>query len=548
MTLLKNYLRPQAYAQAKTAKLRREARERQAQAEPSKPELSLREYIQEAWSIVEPKRDFISGWHIDAIAEHLEAVSRGEIQYLIVNIPPRHAKSLSVCVFWPTWEWTWWPESRWLTSSYGQSLAIRDALKSRRIIQSPWYQERWGDVFQLTGDQNQKMRYENDRMGYRIATSVGGTGTGEGGDRIIVDDAVKAGDAHSEAKREAANTWWDQTMSTRGNDPDTSAWVVIGQRLHENDLPGYIMQRMERGEEDYELLIIPAEYEPGLYMTLMNLDIEANEYETSLGWSDPRSEPGELIWPERFPRSYVEKQKTKLGSMGTASQLQQHPAPAEGAIFQDQWWRFWQPAGADLPPVRLKLADGTFFEAPVVELPDSFEEKLQSWDMAFKDQKENDFVVGQVWAKKQADRYLLDQVRNRMNIVKTIKAVRDLTAAWPEAVAKLVEDKANGPAVVQLLRSEIPGLIEVTPEGSKVSRANAIVPTIESGNVYLPHPHVAPWVHDYLKEHRFFPVGANDDQVDGTTQALKRWLPKADGDEEAAVGESKVTDLRNMFD
>lgn len=514
-------------------------------APPPKPDISLREYIQEAWHVVEPKTPYIHNWHIDAMCEHLEAVSRGEIQYLVINIPPRYMKSLSVSVFWPTWEWTWWPESRWLTSSYGAGLAIRDALKSRRLIQSPWYQGNWGRVFALTGDQNQKSRYENDRTGYRIATTVAGTGTGEGGDRILVDDPLKQTDAHSEARRVAANEWWDQTMSTRGNDPETAAWIVICQRLHEQDLPGYILDRMQRGEEDYELLIIPAEYEPTLYTTLLGLNVEANQYKTKLGWSDPRTDPGELLWPSRFSREKVEDLKRKLGSMATAAQLQQHPAPAEGALFKDEWWRFWKPKGVDVPPVRIKTAKGTFYEAPCIELPDEFDEQLQSWDMAFKDLKENDFVVGGVWAKKDASRFLLDQVRDRMNIVKTIEAVRRMSANWPLALAKLIENKANGPAVVQLLHGEIPGLIEVDPDGSKVSRANAVIPMIEAGNVYLPHPHVAPWVHDYLKEFRFFPVGANDDQVDQTTQALRRWLPKAD--EEPAVGEARVVTKEELF-
>lgn len=518
----------------------REAEER-ANQPPPKPDMSLRDYIKGAWSVVEPKTPYVDNWHIDAMCDHLTAVSTGEIRYLIINIPPRHMKSLSVSVFWPTWEWTWRPETRWLTSSYGAGLATRDALKSRRLIQSNWYQENWGKVFQLTGDQNQKTRYENNRTGYRIATTVGGTGTGEGGDRILVDDALKQGDAHSEARRVAANEWWDQTMSTRGNDPKTAAWIVMGQRLHEQDLPGYILERMRRDEDDYELLIIPAEYEPTLYVTLLGLDVEANQYQTSLGWNDPRTEPGELLWPERFSRDDIDKLKRKLGSMGTAAQLQQIPAPAEGALFRDEWWRFWIPKGAKLPPVRLKLSDGTYHEAPMVELPDDLEELLQSWDMSFKDLKESDYVVGGVWGKKGADRFLLDQDRRRMDIVETLKAVRSMSANWPRALTKLVEDKANGPAVVGLLRSEIPGLIEVTPQGSKVSRANAVIPTIESGNVYLPHPHVAPWVYDYLKEFRFFPVGANDDQVDQTTQALARWLPNPDDEEPTSSAPNVIT-------
>jgi hypothetical protein len=192
---------------------------------------SLAEYIRQAWHVVEPSNVYIHGWHIDAIADHLEAATRGEIRNLIINIPPRHAKSLLCCVFWPTWVWATRPETRWLFSSYGENLAIRDSLKCRRIVQSAWYQRNFGDMFTLTGDQNQKTRFDNDKTGYRIATSVGGLGTGEGGDFIVVDDAQKQADAHSLLARETVTDWWDNTMSTRGNNPDRVVKVVIMQRL-----------------------------------------------------------------------------------------------------------------------------------------------------------------------------------------------------------------------------------------------------------------------------------------------------------------------------
>ncbi len=146
---------------------------------------SLSEYIRQAWHIVEPGNRYVPGWHIDAICEHLEAATRGEIRNLIINIPPRHMKSLITCVFWPTWLWTSRPETRWLFSSYGENLSIRDSIKCRRIIQSNWYQKNWGDTFQLTGDQNSKTRFENDKTGYRLATGVGGLGTGDGGDFLV---------------------------------------------------------------------------------------------------------------------------------------------------------------------------------------------------------------------------------------------------------------------------------------------------------------------------------------------------------------------------
>src|SRR5947208_5796518 len=149
---------------------------------------SLREFIRHAWSVVEPATEFVPGWHLDAICDHLEAVTKGTLRNLLINIPPRHMKSLAVSVFWPCWEWIRWPERRWLFSSYSERLSIRDSVRCRRLILSPWYQSFFGDRFQLTGDQNEKDRFDNDHSGSRIATSVGGSNTGEGGDRVVCDD------------------------------------------------------------------------------------------------------------------------------------------------------------------------------------------------------------------------------------------------------------------------------------------------------------------------------------------------------------------------
>src|SRR5580692_6538037 len=164
----------------------------------------LGEFVRQAWHVIEPSTPFVPGWHIDAIVEHLEAVTRGEIRNLLINVPPRHMKSLLVSVFWPAWEWIEHPERRWLYSSYAASLSIRDSVNCRRLIESPWYHARWGHVFRLTSDQNTKGRFDNNRSGYRLSTSVGGTVTGEGGDRIVCDDPHKVDEVHSDTVRKAA--------------------------------------------------------------------------------------------------------------------------------------------------------------------------------------------------------------------------------------------------------------------------------------------------------------------------------------------------------
>jgi predicted phage terminase large subunit-like protein len=277
------------------------------------------------------------------------------------------------------------------------------------------------------------------------------------------------------------------------------------QRCHQQDLSGHLLE-----QGGWEHLCLPAEFEgPGCV--------------TSIGWSDPRSAQGELLWAERFGPVEIESLKVSLGSYAAAGQLQQRPSPAGGGLFKRHWFRYWQPRGANLPPVSVRLPDGTVTLITAVEVPHRVAEQIQSWDCAFKDLDTSDYVVGQVWARLGAAFFLGDQVRGRMDCPTTVKAVRELSEKWPRTVAKLIEDKANGSAVIQMLAKEIPGLLPVTPQGGKVARAAAVSPLIEAGNVYLPHPLYAPWVNDFIGECAAFPNGSHDDQVDAMTQALLRW-------------------------
>jgi len=465
----------------------------------------LREFVRQAWPIIEPLTPFVPGWHIDGIVEHLEAVTRGEIHQLLINVPPRHMKSLLVSVLWPAWEWILHPERRYLYSSYAASLSIRDSVKCRTLIESPWYQRFWGDRYALASDQNTKTRFDNDRSGYRIATSVGGAATGEGGDRIVCDDPHNVQEAESDSIRKSTTDWWDLVMSTRVNDPRTAAKVVVMQRCHQQDLSGHLL-----AQGGWEHLCLPAEY-------------EGPTRATSIGFVDPRENLGDLLWPERFGPREIEALKISLGSYGTAGQLQQRPSPAGGGIFKRHWFRYYQPRGANLPPVIVRLPDGTLRSIEAVEAPQRVDEQLQSWDCSFKDLLTSDYVVGQVWARKGARFLLGDQVRRRMDFPATVQAIRDLSQKWRGTHAKLVEDKANGSAVIQILAHEIPGLLPVNPQGGKIARAAAVSPLVEAGNVFLPHPEFAPWVNDFIEECIQFPNGAHDDQVDAMTQALLRW-------------------------
>lgn len=496
---------------------------------------SLVEYGKLAWPIIEPGQRYVHGWHIDAIAEHLQAATFGQIRNLIINIPPRHMKSLLVAVLWFTWVWTFRPESRWLYASYGENLSIRDSLKCRRIIQHPWYQQMFGEVFQLAEDQNQKTRFENNKTGYRLATGVGGMATGEGGDFIVVDDPMKAADAHSATLSETVTDWWDNTMSTRGNNPETVVKVVIMQRLHEQDLTGHLLEKMKIDGQHYEHLCLPAEY-------------EGRQERTAIGWRDPRQWPGELLWKERFSPAALKDLKSSMSSYAAAGQLQQRPAPDEGGILKKSWWRYWRPRGVKMPPVQVKLADGGLLEVEAVELPLEFDEMLQSWDCTFKDKATSDFVAGQVWARSMASKFLLDYYKERANVVETIAQILRLTAKWPKAVRKLVEDKANGPAVIDLLHTRVSGLIGVEPEGGKISRAYAVQPTVEAGDVYLPHPALFPWVDGFITSCAGFPNLAYDDDVDACTQALVR-MQAAENDPNATTSQVVARDIiAKLFD
>ena len=846
---------------------------------------SLRAYTQAAWPLIEPYTPYVGGYHIDAITEHLEAVSRGQIKDLLINVPPRHSKSTIVCIMWMTWSWIAKPFLRWLFTSYAASLAWRDQARCGRLLRSRWYQLRWADTFRLLGSGG---KLENDQSGYRLCMGVQGSVTGEGADIIClpgeeqvwteagmqpigqivaqqqrlrvwsydtetgqtalqpiigwvtnpgspivevglsdgarlhctpdhqlwtctrgwvradalcawdvlpgppmsnvtdtlrgdvessgqgtgtlvgvqdlaylrrgqarqrmaltawqvrdagnfrgdispvplgpdiinrpthdaicprqdvsrlmttgdlarlghgqfgarslfmyregavplgvieihptcaigeviqswiqriaiemtplvpigtgadegqqdqlmdgpvfrvalntqadariasigrgfqplarngqwpiapehgsratddtppirdqialttgnrspvfvrrhgfapityclnvqdyhtfyagsraheaiivsncVDDAHNVKEAHSITRREAVLTWWDQVMSTRRNHPATSARVIVGQRVHEGDLSGHVLR-----QGGYVHLCLPTEYEPRVQISSAGLPMPPPN---PIGWVDPRTEPGQLLHPERFGPEQIPQIKLELGPFGWAGQHQQAPAPAEGGLVKLHWWQYWRPADRpDLRPLLIRRpGPGSHYEERHARvLPASFDEQLQSWDLRFTDLETSSYVAGGVWGKVRADRFLLDQVHAQWGIIATIEAMLALSATWPLTRRKLVENKANGPAVVQLLRRRLKGLTEVNPEGSKVSRLHACVPEIASGNVYLPHPDLYPWVQGFIDELALVPFSAYDDQCDQLTMALLWWDAHQGAGEAVSVGQS----------
>ncbi|MCI1696477.1 phage terminase large subunit [Aneurinibacillus aneurinilyticus] len=437
-----------------------------------------------------------SARHLEHLCEKLEAVERGEIRRLMVFMPPRHGKSEVVSKKFPSYFLGRNPDKEVIISSYSSDLAYDFSRIARNTLKE-WGMRLWG--IQVAKDSGAVGRWGIDgtRGGF-TAAGVGGPITGRGAHVAIIDDPFKNWqDAASKTIRETVWDWYRSTLRTRL--APGGAVILVMTRWHEDDLAGRLLKEMKEGTgEHWEVVSLPAVAEEG----------------DSLG-----REVGEVLWPERFPPHEYSEMKRAVGSRLWISLYQQRPAPDEGQIFKRDWWRFYR------------------------ELPSAFDEVIQSWDCTFKDSNDSDYVVGQVWGRIGADKYLLDQVRAQMNFPATISAIRSLSAKWPQAHAKYVEDKANGPAVIATLKREISGLIPVNPEGGKVVRAQAVSPAIEAGNVFLPDSSIAPWIHDFIEEYAAFPNGANDDQVDCGTQAINK-LENAN----VPVGRGISVNVSGMFD
>lgn len=460
---------------------------------------SLSSYIKASWHLVEPSTRYLHNWHIDSISEHLEALTKGHIRNLLVTMPPRHMKSLCFSVMWPTWLWTFKPGYRFLFASYALQLSVRDALKSRRIIQSDWYQDRWGDLFHLTGDQNAKVRYENDMAGHRISSAVSALATGEGGDAVGCDDPHNMEEMHSEVIRSSVIEWWDNVMSTRLNDPKRGVRWITMQRGHEADLAGHVLKG-----GGWEHLNLPAEY-------------ELDRRKTSIGWCDPRTKKGELLWPERYGPKEIADLKDQLREYGTAAQLQQRPSPVEGGLFKRNYFRLW-PADVKLPKIEFVV---------------------QSYDTAFTDRTTGDESACTVWGvfKHLKLKYncviLLDAWNEPLTYPELRKKVKsDLKAVYGEKDTAgrvdlvLVEEKGSGITLLQDLRLlGVPAYGYNPHRDDKVARANAVVALAEAGRVYLMESAKRPkepvsWCTEFMHQLLTFPNARRDDYVDTLTQAL----------------------------
>lgn len=462
-----------------------ERQRRQAQADLDRDiersGVSLSSFTKAAWHVLEPGQPYKHGWHLDALSEHLEAVTSGQILRLLINVPPGTMKSLSVGVMWPAWEWgpKGLPHMRYLGTSHSHPLAVRDNLKMRRLVTSEWYQQRWGDQVTLMPDQNAKTKFENTATGFREAMSFTGL-TGSRGDRVLIDDPLSVDGANSDAEREGVNDTFRESVPTRLNNPDRSAIVVVMQRLHENDPSGLILAN----DFGYEHLMLPMEFEP------------ERRCRTSIGFVDPRQHEGELLFPERFPREVVERDKKVMLSYAVAGQFQQRPAPREGGLFKAEW----------LKPCQMK------------DLPKRDTLTVYGGSDYAVTANGGDYTVhGVIGLDAQGRMWLLDLWRKQASSDRWVEAFCDMVLEWrPQGWAEETGQIKSGvgPFLERRMRDRRAFVVrEAFPtRGDKAIRAQSIRGRMALDGLYVPVD--APWYEQFVSELLTFPAGKNDDQVD----------------------------------
>lgn len=451
---------------------------------------SLSGFVRKAWKVLEPEHPYVYGWHIAAVCEHLEAVTNGEITRLLINIPPGTAKSMMTAVFWPAWEWG--PKGnesmRFIGASYSQDNALRDNLKMRRLIESDWYQELW--PVKLTHDQNQKTYFENEKTGWRQACPVGSM-TGKRGDRVLWDDPHSVEDAYSKPALKEATRIFKETLPTRLNNPKSSAIVVVMQRLAEQDVSGLILAN----DYGYEHLMLPMEYEAKRCCV------------TSIGFSDPREEEGELLFPERFPVDVVDRDKKIMGALASAGQLQQRPAPLGGNLVKGEWF-------------------GRYKVLPKLQYRNIYA------DTASKTKERNDYsVFGCYGLTDDGHVCVIDLLRGKWEAPELKRKAVDF---WKKHKADnapergplqylKVEDASSGTGLIQNIKSEASAPIQGIPRvKDKLTRLMGVVGYIESGYVDLPED--SAFASDFVAECEAFTADdshAFDDQLDTLMDALE---------------------------
>jgi len=494
-------------------------REQMKAIERYEAEQSLYNFLQMAWPHFDPA-PFTGGWHIEAIAEHLEAVTDGEIKRLLINIPPRCCKSNLVSVAYPAWVWaqshknfTSGPGVKFLCASHSLQLAERDSGKCRDLLKTEWYQNLFGDRVTLRKDSDAKSRYGNEQGGERLIRSVTAGATGEGGDVIIIDDPNDASDANSEASRIAVTEWWSGTMTSRLNNKKNGAYIIIQQRVAENDLTGYLL---DKNAEGWEHLMIPMRFEGD------------RKCVTSIGWEDPRTKEGDLLWPEVVGEPEAKAQEAEWGPFTTSGQYQQRPEPQGGGIIKREWWNLWE---GDAYP--------------------EFDYVIGSCDTAYGERQTSDYSAMTVWGiyqhqvKWSPEMGIINGVVNIPTGTNVIVPHVMLMYAWAERLdfhelvekialtsrkfkvdTLLIENKASGISVAQEMRrvySHEPFAVRLSNPGAldKVARLYSVQHLFADGIIHAPDKE---WAEKVINQVSQFPRGKNDDLcfVGGTMIATAR--------------------------
>ena len=511
--------------------------------ESEKAARSLFEFSRQAWSIIRPGDTFVNGYVFGCICEHVQAVYEGQIKKLGIAAPPRHGKSLPVCVFAPAWEWASRASTRFMFVSYQQRFANRDSMACRDLIKSPWYQDRWGHRFQFKEDLNRQDQFNNDAGGFRIATAVGGgVATGEGADILTADDPLSVEDSFSPAALEAAWRYWTQTMTLRFQDPEKTRRIVSMQRLRKTDLLG----RLVSENFGYEVLTLPFEGEPHRVYFLPAQKSELKLPPDPPGFIVPKHpiiptslqikrpelrdnrQAGEVLWPERFRNPETVKDLKKSVQAGAAGQLQQRPEGDAGAIFKPERFKLFYPTHTEKG---LAFIMGTEKAARVVYAAECL--WYQTIDTALKAEEANDYFATGTFAKSPAgDLLVFDVSRYRLLVPEQWPGIKQLRAGraewsgerrewvipgamrpWPKPlICQAVEEKASGIGLLQVARSEGKTLKPLKADTNKVLRSATVAQLYESGQVF--HNADGEWRTDFEDELTSFPTGSHDDMVD----------------------------------
>lgn len=449
------------------------------------------QFFKAAWSELEPNVPFTDSPHYDLLFEYGQLIGSGEFKSLypdkkglIINIPPRTLKSITFNVALPAWVWTHSPHKRFLTISYGKDLAVSFSVKRRDLMRTRWYTSHFPEV-RIKEDADLKDRYDNDKTGYMVCGSPGAIATGYGGNIIIIDDLLKADEAFSKQSRESANKFFDNSLTSRRNNPAEDVYLIVCQRLHEADIVGHLLKT-----------------EPDEWVVI-DIPMEAEDDRTYLFPLSNRKwirKKGHTLLPERFTPSWIrsEKRRPRVWS----GQYQQHPSPAGGFIFDPDRWGIYD---------------------PTVQVDPDFQ--IMSVDCAWKSAEENDLTAIHVYGVSGIKRWLLHRYTAHMNYIQQLESIREIRRTFPKISYVLIEEAANGYAVIKQLREEMTGVEAIKPEGGKESRA--VAASADQSNVFLPMPEKETWVqHEWIDNFAHFTGEGSiehDDDIDAFSQAMN-WL------------------------